>query len=298
VLVVEPVGVPFHRFFQHVGVMARVFKFVLPWMETHRVHHDQYEPKHYELDRPYIVAERVERERKERLAARKRLSQAAGSALHQPRPENKSCRRSKFITRAKMYFTSSWYISAYVTLGFFIWLHGVHNIATWSFLAALAVYASFVSKLHDLFHVKNHLWSDHGWFIDLKKKHLIHHISERHNYGIFQFFIDRCMGTYLDPKLCPEFVKEVNITDETILRLADLNNIGDVLLKARPTERAKRILGLESGVRSLRIKSKLKLVLEVVNDRLTVHPQDERARVLKRAAEEVLADPQLASQQA
>lgn len=57
-----------------------------------------------------------------------------------------------------------------------------------------------VGYMHDYLHEKTHLiktrWKQFGWFQEWTKLHFTHHIDTGKNLGIFNFWVDRIMGTF------------------------------------------------------------------------------------------------------
>jgi sterol desaturase/sphingolipid hydroxylase (fatty acid hydroxylase superfamily) len=50
--------------------------------------------------------------------------------------------------------------------------------------------------LHEHTHLKKSWWHQFGWFRKLVDVHYIHHIDPAFNLGIFNFWVDRVMGTF------------------------------------------------------------------------------------------------------
>lgn len=63
-------------------------------------------------------------------------------------------------------------------------------------LGEMAIVATINNYLHDSFHLEKSIW--HRWpgFTKLRQLHLMHHINQSSNYGIFNFWCDRFFGTY------------------------------------------------------------------------------------------------------
>lgn len=93
--------------------------------------------------------------------------------------------------------------SPLIAIPFAMWCFGV--LSWYLMLTALiigGIYGFLSNYLHDAFHVRNH-WLN---YVPVIKKafhhwtmlHWIHHLTMKHNLGIFVMFFDRLFGTFQD----------------------------------------------------------------------------------------------------
>ncbi|CAN5527486.1 hypothetical protein BH10CYA1_BH10CYA1_32510 [soil metagenome] len=179
-------------------------------------------------------------------------------------------------------FSWGWVVPGLILSSIYLLFYGI-SLSSVCFVAGLAAYAKLVvDKCHRLFH-EGIAPNNGAYFCWLDKVHLLHHFDQRCNFTIVHPLMDMLFGTYMSPSKHPG--KLAMATDESTAIISDMINWSYMLIEANPTEYA--VFVSEVGNHS-RLRGKLGQVLNVLNDRIAVCPDDERARTLQRRASKLL----------
>lgn len=177
----------------------------------------------------------------------------------------------------------SWVLPGVIVAALFVLAHGI-SLATLAFIAGVGLYAKFVVDLtHSRFHEADHPWVSKRYFHWLEEIHLLHHWDQRMNFTIVHPLMDQLFGTYMAPATHQREL-EVCMKDED-LTVSDVINWRYLLIEASPAEYAAFVSSAKNHPRGVK---KLQGLLKILNDRLTAHPGDAHAKVLKVKAEDLL----------
>ncbi len=197
-------------------------------------------------------------------------------------------------------FSWEWYIPGFIVGAAFIALNGL-NWGTALFVATVYVYAQWVvSVVHHRFHedvaTSHPRWARSRYFQWLFKLHILHHYDEDHNHDIVLPIMDFLTGRLLWPRF---HVQEIQgLRDEKIICISQIRNWRYVLLYATPAERASFVTDATRPGRTPATIQMLRNLLSLLEDRLTLHPDDAQAQLLKQRAECVLTELASAAQAA
>lgn len=197
----------------------------------------------------------------------------------------------RFYRRARAYVASekgvglSWVVPALIASVLFLLTNGV-NFGSFFFIGALGLYAKYVIDLtHSRFHEVNHPWANSPYFHWLEEIHLLHHWDQRTNFTIVHPLMDQLFGTYAAPKSHPNELKAA--LEDKDLTVSDLINWKYLLIEASPAEYAAFVSAAKTHPKSLR---KVYLLMQVLKDRLSSHPQDALAQLLRTRSLELLKE--------
>jgi len=177
----------------------------------------------------------------------------------------------------------SWVIPGLIVALLFALTNGF-NFASAVFIFAMWAWAQLViNKTHSRFHEIDHPWSKSAYFQKLEQIHVLHHWDQRTNYTIVHPLMDQLFGTYLSPAT---HAAELQIAlDDHDLTVSDLINWRYLLVEATPAERAAFVSSAQRHPRSVR---KVGLLLNLLEERMSTHPDDAHARDLRNKAESLL----------
>jgi sterol desaturase/sphingolipid hydroxylase (fatty acid hydroxylase superfamily) len=183
---------------------------------------------------------------------------------------------------------STWTVPAIVVCSLFLLTHHPLTLAyipgNIAFLGGILFQSKFMIELsHHRFHQIHHPWVNNRLFKIAEEIHILHHYDQRTNFGIAVPFMDFLFGTYMSPAKHKAEIRAL-MNDEELSR-SDLTNWNYLLSEATPGERAAFICAAEKHPRSVK---KVRKVVQVMRDRLTIHPEDTLAKDLELKALDVL----------
>lgn len=96
-----------------------------------------------------------------------------------------------------------WILFMMITLEFILGLCVMTHIIP-GVLALITIIVSLIVFwwnwwIHKAYHNPNHWLNSYTWFQREKYRHYIHHYNPQNNFGIASHFVDRIVGTWIDP---------------------------------------------------------------------------------------------------
>jgi sterol desaturase/sphingolipid hydroxylase (fatty acid hydroxylase superfamily) len=183
---------------------------------------------------------------------------------------------------------STWTVPATIVCTLFLLTHHPLTLAyipgNVAFLLGITFQSLYLIELsHHRFHQVHHPWEHSKIFKKVEEIHTLHHYDQRTNFGIAVPFMDFLFGTYMSPA---KHQAEINaLMNDEELSCSDLTNWNYLLSEATPAERAAFICAAERHPRSVK---KIRKVVQVMRDRLTLHPEDDQAKDLEQKALDLL----------